>query len=1093
MVIGMKRTQRKDAIRNVRRQLVSWISIVVIAMLAVMAYLGLSFTSRAIARNGNRFYAATNFRDAEIISTLLLTEEDMDVIRETEGVAEVEGAYQANVIARVGGIEKDTVVLSLTERLNLPMVVEGRLPEKADECVLEPQLLESLGASVGDDITFTDSTGYLKSGTYKITGVILHPDHACSEIAVPGDRYAVVAPQAFDREALDGCFMRAEIRYADTAGLELRTKDYDEAAAATTARLEAMTEERARLRSDAIRSMYQERIDEAEKELADAEKELADARKELDDGHKEYEEGEAALKDAAAKLEEGRKTLEDGEAEYTASGEKLAAAETELAAAKAELENGKQEIEASKASVQDMLRTAAELYLGDAASDIVWSSVDAGPVDDPATRETLFPVANGVVIDLNLSMDQNAEAILGALGVDMDAAKDEAEQQAESLTPEETDALLDGLLAAKDSYDALADGAKKWDEGHDQYIAGLNDYNAGLAAYQNARAQLDYGWAELEANQTAYDDGVKDLGQAKKDLEKGEEEYADGLRKYEEGQAELEEAKADLKALNDCRWFVLDQEGNMGSFFLRNGTRNVKNISVAFALLFILVGAMVIYATVGRIVEEQRQLVGTTKALGLLNREILAKYMLFGVSGTAFGILLGFAGAYSIIQRIALNAYSRFYMFDCTGLEFQAGLAAIVAVLGILLSTLAVWSACTQLMKTTATTLMQGKAPSAAPKGGEGKRSGSLYNRLILRNIRTDRRRVLVTIASVAGCCALLVAGFTIRNSIAKGVDRQFADILKYDLKVFLDQGEADAEEQVRASLEEAGASFVPVRDTNLSFKIGERMSASEFIVGDLDDMDDFFALRDAYTRKPLDRSVHGVYIHRMLSEVNGVRTGDRIALYDEDMVPHIVVVAGVFEDYVCREMVMSTRSYEMIFGKAPKANVFLARLEGGDAAALKQSLEADRTVAKVDLREEVKRDYVKLASVLDLIAGVLTVIAAMMAYFILLNLVNMQIHQKKRELTIMRVNGFTVREVNGYVVREAVFTTIAGIVLGIAAGALLGYRVLTLVESVALHVVLTVQPLAWLLGAVIAAVFAVAIYALALRKIKDLKLTDVA
>ena len=108
-------------------------------------------------------------------------------------------------------------------------------------------------------------------------------------------------------------------------------------------------------------------------------------------------------------------------------------------------------------------------------------------------------------------------------------------------------------------------------------------------------------------------------------------------------------------------------------------------------------------------------------------------------------------------------------------------------------------------------------------------------------------------------------------------------------------------------------------------------------------------------------------------------------------------------------------------------------------------------------------------------------------------NTASRTIHQKKRELTIMRVNGFTVREVNGYVVREAVFTTIAGIVLGIAAGALLGYRVLTLVESVALHVVLTVQPLAWLLGAVIAAVFAVAIYALALRKIKDLKLTDVA
>jgi len=428
----MKRTQVKDALRNIRKQRVSWLAIVVIAMLSVTAYLGINFAARGIARNANDFYDETNFRDAEIISTLLLTQDDLNAIRAVEGVADAEGVYQTEGKIENAGLRESVDVVSLTERINIPRLLEGRLPEKDGECAVEQPVLEALGLSVGDTIRITDARGdaakYLLADEFVITGVIHHPDHVALPEAVPGNRDVVVLPETFDREELDNCYMKAAVRFEINGELDRFEEEYLTASAAVTARLEAISAEREALRSEEVRIKYQEQLDEGRAELEEGRSELDEARAEMDDGWDALADGEQELADGEAQLADGRRQLdeawqqleeaktqlEDAQAQLAAakaeldSGEaELAAAEAQLAAARAELIDGWNALEDAKAEIRDAIRSEVEAVCGDTTGLISWASRAEVNISSDSATAMDFWITDDFKFDLNKSLEEN--------------------------------------------------------------------------------------------------------------------------------------------------------------------------------------------------------------------------------------------------------------------------------------------------------------------------------------------------------------------------------------------------------------------------------------------------------------------------------------------------------------------------------------------------------------------------------------------------------------------------------------------------------------------------------------------------------------
>ncbi len=221
------------------------------------------------------------------------------------------------------------------------------------------------------------------------------------------------------------------------------------------------------------------------------------------------------------------------------------------------------------------------------------------------------------------------------------------------------------------------------------------------------------------------------------------------------------------------------------------------------------------------------------------------------------------------------------------------------------------------------------------------------------------------------------------------------------------------------------------------------------------------------------------------------LKAGDTIILLDDAIRPFSVTVAGVINNYGGRHLVMSRESYETTFGTKPKDNALFILSGTAETEAIEKLLPSLEDAEQVESSEERLTTVKEVASALDLIVLLLTGIAGIMACFILLNLISMHVNQKKRELTIMRVNGFTVREVIAHIAREAVVTNIIGIVVGL--GMLLGYRLVLLLEGNASYFVRSPQPFALLWAVLITAGFSIILNAIALRKIKYLKLTDVA
>ena len=426
----MKPTQLKDALRNIWKQKVSYLSIIVIAFLGVTTFLGIDYSDGALKKNGSRMYNGVNFRDIEIISTMLLTMEDLEKISTTEGVADTEAVWQTDAKLSSDGKRVDAQVISLTERINHPDLVEGRLPETVQECAVEQGLAEELGWQTGDEIDVLDAKGetakYLLDSHYVITGIANHPDH--TSVSIPDTLYVMVGKDAFDQEALDNCFMKAEVVIQKPADMDRFGKKYEEAVAEVLARLDDLAEERSEYRDRSVREEGQSKIDEGQAALDEGQAELSKARTELDDGWKTLSEGEKELAEgktqlftASQLLTEGWQKLLDGKLKLEDAQAELAKAEAELNSGAAQLDEAKQQLESArsqlidgwnaledaKSEVRNGIRSWIEENSGVSTSGLIsWASRRSVDLSGGASA-TEFWITNGFQLDLSQSLAGN--------------------------------------------------------------------------------------------------------------------------------------------------------------------------------------------------------------------------------------------------------------------------------------------------------------------------------------------------------------------------------------------------------------------------------------------------------------------------------------------------------------------------------------------------------------------------------------------------------------------------------------------------------------------------------------------------------------
>lgn len=1117
----MKKTQFKDSVRNIKKHFISYFSVVALSALAASSYLGFSCTSDAIVRSSSSYYNGTNFRDAEIDSPLLITEEDLTAIRAVEGVKAAEGVYQTSGRLVNGELFVNADIISLTEGINTLQILEGRLPESETECVVETAFMKELSLSIGDTVSIQGANGenpeYLKGSDYVITGRVSHPDHGCGKLSVPGERNVIVLSSAFDAEKLENCYMKAVIDVEAAAEGNRFDKAYLLSAEETVDRLKALAPEREEKRFNEIRSSIQEEIDSGQKKLDAADADIANTEKELSDGRAQAEASKLELDSLLEKLGADEEKLEASKKELdaakTALNDEKAAldkSDSALKRTRQELATGYRQIELAKDDVRYEIYLAVLESIGEPANGLDWRTGTYTIDPDNESASALnFSIVEDLTVSLDLSLRETAEEVVyevfdetGETELKRRLSDDDPLRKLSGSAAREyiTDRVIDELRSDSDAYDSLAASASDWDKNHRTYLderkthrSALDEYVRHTQEYSKAQEEHRKASAELESGRTQYDEGIEGYTAALTELEEGQKSLEVKLREYAEEEAKLRKAQKTLSEQGKFSWTVLGAQGNASYTLISSNIESTKKMGIILSLVLTLLGAAVIYTALGRISHKQRKLIGAAKTMGISDGAILGKYLIFGISGALSGTVLGAALAYYLLQDKIADIYGRLYVFDITERGFLPTAAAAAAASCIIISAAAVCAACLPHIRTSASALLQGAPPERSHKRDKRQKTSSVYRSLILRNMWADRKRAAVSAIGIAGCCTLLVAGMTVRSGVLSSLDAQYSKIELYDMSISFDNSNEGTEHKIQAILNDSGADWTEIQSRTVYFDTDGRISNAELICGDFSELEDFFRGTDTYTGRKVYDEGNGVWISNRTAETNSLSVGNEITLFDSSMNSTATYVAGIFDLYIGREMLVTREGYKTLFGKESSNDTFLVKEGRADVTALLRRLRATEGIGRITMKEDTQSKYESYTSDADIIALMFAAAAGITACFIMFNIMSVYFDSKKAELTAMRINGFRPREVIVYILYEPVITTLIGMLTGLGTGSLLGFCILRLMETDMLHFDRSIQLEAWKWTMLAVLVFLAVICIISMRKARDPRLTDAA
>ena len=983
----MTRTQLLDARRNIRKEIIAYLSIVIIGMLASLSYLGIAYSAATLKKDAVTFFNTYSLWDLEITSTMLMDEEDLKTILSIPSVAEAERVWQVDTKLRTGSRDTNVTVTSLPENLSQPKLLEGRLPETVTECAVEKELMDRCGLSVGQQITLESKlisdVDPLLEKDYVITGVFQTPEHITYMVSVTP--YILVCEDSFNKEGLDGAFMKIRIRVEGAP--ENRYSDaYWGAISPVEEAIHAIAEEQAALRGERLRDNIDNKVAEGRQKLHDAQEELANGRQKLEDGRKELEDKRKELENARRELDEGWEAIHEAE---------------------------------------EQLKTAKE-------------QLDQG--------EALLA---------------QAESIFGYV-------------------PEDVAAVVAELLGPP-----YPEMLRQYKTGRDLWYFKGEEYLDGVTLYKKKLKQIEEGEKQYQEGESALRDAEQQLADAEKELAEGEEQYRNGEK-------ELRDTEQIRDKIEIGRWVVLNNKGNPGYIYARENSNKLSSLSMSFSTIFLVVGALVIYATIGRMVEQQRTIIGATKALGLYNREVFAKYLYFACTATLIGTGLGIILAWLPLQRVVLQSYEKLLTYGRGTGSFLPLESGLVIAGAFTISLVAVYLGCGNLLRLPAIQLVQGATTGKGRKKAGRSAKGNLYSHLIFRNMRTDWSRVLVTTVSIAGGCILMVVGFTLRYGISGVPDRQFGGILTYEAEVFYNSDEnANASSEIEEILDRNALQYVKVRKADAVFKADDTLNGLTLIVAEKGSLDGYFALQDLDTGAALELPDSGALVPRRFWEYYHINVGENVMVYDSGMNLNELRISGVFENYYGQLFFLTPQSYKEVFLSAPERNCFFVKTNGMELETLQQKLADVKGLVKVNDASAERNVIGQFTASLNFVVWLMLFIAAIMACFIVANFSMTYVQRKTRELTIMRINGFTTRECISYAAVDLIVTTILGTLLGLPLGGFLGHIILSTTETPYIQMIRENVPQTYLYSTLITCGFSALTNSYALRKIKGLKLSD--
>ena len=1077
----------KEVVRSITQSAGRFAAIAIISLLGAGFYAGLRMAAPDMRIAGDDFFDGANLYDISVMTTLGLDDTSLSLLSDVEGVGEVMPAYRVDAMVLVGENSYAASIESLPvgaaqasdtsdgaralsdddSYMNRPLLLEGSWPSAQGECVVGAAAAEELRLSIGDTVKVEKATSDLEDAftqtRFTVVGLVNSPAYASTgQLGVTSlgtgdiELYLYVPENAF---AEDLPYTVAYLTVPDARARMWDSPGYDQAIDVVQERVDDLAAKLGLVRWDDVRGDAQRELDDAradyERERADAEAKLADAANQL--------------ADAQSQLNAASVQLASGKADLDAAKKKLDESEAQLQAGEAQYAGGKAEFEAQQAAYEEQ---AAGL---------------AGLKDQRAQLTAGIEQAKAGVTQLEQALAQAQEA---------GAPEEQAAQLEQQLAGAQAQvAELQGQLAQLDAGIAAIEAAP----------AQLAEGKAKLDA---SRAQLDSGWAQLEQGKRQYESGLAEYESGLADYYNGQASYVSGVAEYDankaeayekfaDAEAELADAQADIDDIGKPDVYVMNRSKNYGAAQLSSDAEGIAQIATFLPFMFFLVAALVSLTTMTRMVDEERMVIGTHKALGYTRRRITAKYLIYGVLASGVGSIAGVLLFGQLLPWIIMTSYQYAYAVPTVPTPIDPGIAARAIGLSVGVTALATWGAAAASLREKPAALMLPRVPKA------GKRiflehikplwsRMSFSQKVTARNLLRYKRRFFMAVIGIAGCTALLVIGFGLRDVIGCVVLNQYNELVGYDAAVRVD---GDATDEARKQVDAVLASdqveaHLDVKDFNM-IAVGPDgdMRIEVVVPEDVAALPDFVTLRERVGKTPLTLEGDGVILTEKAATQLGLHVGDEVVLFDENDVGDATgdgrsfAVGGITENYLGHYAYMLPSAYRAAFGEEPVSDLTFVKLDGNaDDGAFSDALLSIDGVNTVSFVSEKMHTYRDMLDIMSKIILVVIVLSAALAFVVLYNLTNINIEERIREIATLKVLGFTKHEVHVYIFREIIVMAIIGALIGCLIGAPLTDYIARAAETPQMMFGRDIAPMSYVLSFVITMAFA-AIVAFTMRR----------
>lgn len=986
----------KDIWRTVKHNKKRFFSMMLITILGVTMLSGLRAACRDLRISADTFYDEQNLYDICVVSTLGLTDEDVEALAALEEIETAEGTYSENVKVWIGEQNKSAEIKLISkEGINVPYVQEGQLPTKKNEIAVTKNFLEATGKQIGDTVVIdeeeetsddedTDEEVSLnfKITEYTITGVVLDAANINSQQEMMSfrsnsstDYTFFILPDAVESDVYTSVYLTVK----DSKALQCYSDEYEGKIQEIVDKINTeLKEEREQARFDEITgealSELADAKAEADEEFAKADKEIADAKQELTDARTELEEGKQELSDAKQELADAREEIEKSKVEIADGFKKL--------------ENGQAELDQER---DKLLQSENEL-----------AALAQMPGMDIAAMQQQIEAGKAELDAAQAKLDANRQELLAG--------------QAQ-LQKGETE-LLDGEAKLADSEKELLDG----------------------------EAELLDGEAELQEN-----------------VEKLEQERKDAYQK-------IADAEAEINDIEMTEWYIQDRNSISSYANIESDADCIESVGRAFPIIFFTVAILIGLTTITRMVEEERGLIGTYKALGFSDREIRRKYLLYAGSASIIGGIIGDICGFIVLPKIIFVIFAVLYelpeyMYTFDTVYGIGGVALFAG--GIIIAT---WIACEAELHRMPAKLMRPKAPKAGSRVFLERVTPvwsrlSFLNKVTARNLFRYKKRLFMTIGGIMGCTALLLCGFVIKDSVSELLKGQYNRLYQYDIMAVAAEEDNDLLLGYMEDISDV-KKYCNLKIDSIKIKneLGKEESVQLFVIPDGESLEGYIRLENA-DGEVVSLVEEGILVTQNAANILEFDMGDTVYLQNLKLVQKEVKVSGLITNYLGNNVYMTQNVYEELFGEY-KPNGVLLNLSDTceNAVEIADELDIKEGILSADSVQERRDQFSVAFYLINVVVYIIIIMAAGLALVVLFTLATTNISERERELATIKVLGFYDKEVHLYVNKETLILTGIGIILGLPIGRFLGGCLTNALNMPSIYFAVTLHPVSYVI-----------------------------